>query len=110
MSGFESIEAPESPESNRKRIRQTGQPPYGDTWYRTPPSWQQMLFVPDLRKSQKEACGEAVRLLLEDELRALATKLAVANERLHDQYDRLKSEAALRLSVAPPLAAFFLIA
>lgn len=43
--------------------------------------------------------------LLLGQARRFETKLLVANERLYGDFDRLRSEAELRLNIAPPLAA-----
>ncbi|MDQ1644346.1 MAG: hypothetical protein QOJ50_530 [Cryptosporangiaceae bacterium] len=61
----------------------------------------------ELTGDQLNQCETAVDRVLQRELAALATKLAVANERLFDQYDRLSAEASLRLNAALPLALLF---
>jgi hypothetical protein len=55
-------------------------------------------------------CKKAAEQIIANEFPALPTKLLMASERLYDQYDRLTSEAALRLNLAPPLAVFVVVA
>jgi hypothetical protein len=68
---------------------------------------QRFYFDVELTGDQLDQCNTAVDRVLERELGPLATKLAVANERLFDQYDRLSAEASLRLNAALPLAILF---
>jgi hypothetical protein len=68
---------------------------------------QRFYFEVQLSGDQRDQCDTAVDRVLQRELGPLATKLAVANERLFDQYDRLSAEASLRLNAALPLALFF---
>jgi len=55
------------------------------------------------------SCRLAADRLATEELRSLATRLVVTNERLFDQYDRLSAEASLRLNIGPPVIALSLV-
>lgn len=59
--------------------------------YQPPPA--QYYYTVPLEDGQRDQCEAAVRRVLGNELRSLPTKLAVANERLFDRYDRLSAEA-----------------
>ena len=92
------------------------QSPYPQQGYGSGSSYPPPPFVPvvprfyfdvTLTPGQLEQCRAAVDRVLERELGPLATKLAVANERLFDQYDRLSAEASLRLNASVPLAVLF---
>jgi hypothetical protein len=87
--------------------------PYSESPYSdVPPPFmpvpvQRFYFDVELTGDQLDQCDTAVDRVLDRELAPLATKLAVANERLFDQYDRLSAEASLRLNAALPLALLF---
>jgi hypothetical protein len=85
---------------------QSGSPYAQQTPSYVPPV-QRFYYEVQLSPDQLEQCRQAVERVLKRELGPLATKLAVANERLFDQYDRLSAEASLRLNACLPLAVLF---
>ena len=66
-------------------------------------------FATELNSTEEEQCRMAVERILTGELNSLGTKLAVANERVFDQYDRLSAEASFRINVSIPISAIFVV-
>ena len=60
--------------------------------------------IDERKNDQAQALLGAVLELLPEEYESLAVRMQIQRPELYSEYDRLQSEAELRLSIAPPLA------